>query len=75
MIGRYNTVFSNSVRDERAAWGSWYQVIEIVKRMYKVDSLLKVLYKQLKTDRKFEEKPEDLKIEFENFFVSNSCEW
>lgn len=75
VIGRYNTVFSNNKRDERAVWGSWYRVIETVKKMYKVDSPLKVLYEQLKTGRKFEEKPEDLKIEFENFSVSYSCEW
>lgn len=75
VIGRYNTVFSNSIREERAAWGSWYHVTETVKKIYEVDSPLKVLYEQLRTGRKFEEKPEDLKIEFENFSVSYSCEW
>ena len=74
VIGRYNTVFSNSTRDERAAWGSWYQVIELVSKMHEVASPLRALSEQLKTDRKCNERPEDLKIEFADFSVSYGCE-
>jgi hypothetical protein len=33
VLGRYNTHFSNHDVDERAAWGSWYHVVEL---MYKI---------------------------------------
>lgn len=51
VIGRYNTYFSNQEVDERAAWGSWYHVVELA---YKIktnfDDPIQELFFKLKLD-------------------------
>lgn len=49
VIGRYNTNFGKESMDERAAWGSWYHVINTIKEIRPdFDDQIRELYFRLK---------------------------
>lgn len=51
VIGRYNTHFSNQEVDERAAWGSWYHVIELTYKIkININDPIRELFFKLKLD-------------------------
>lgn len=51
VIGRYNTHFSNQETDERAAWGSWYHVVELTHKIKTdFDDPIRELFFKLKFD-------------------------
>lgn len=51
VIGRYNTHFSNQEIDERAAWGSWYHVVELTHKIKTdFDDPIRELFFKLKFD-------------------------
>lgn len=51
VIGRYNTHFSNQEIDERAAWGSWYHVVELTHKIKTdFDDPIRELFVKLKID-------------------------
>ncbi|MDR0332434.1 MAG: hypothetical protein LBI15_03130 [Dysgonamonadaceae bacterium] len=51
VIGRYNTHFSNQEVDERAAWGSWYHMVELTHKIKTdFDDPIRELFFKLKFD-------------------------
>lgn len=51
VLGRYNTHFSNQEIDQRAAWGSWYHIVELMHKIKAdFDDPLRELYVKLKID-------------------------
>lgn len=76
VIGRYNTHFSNQKNDERAAWGSWYHLVELYHKIkIEFDDPIKELYFKLKADsprntsikNEIDENP---KLELNNFSIT-----
>jgi hypothetical protein len=76
VLGRYSTNFTNENTDERAAWGSWYHVLELLHKIRTdFNDPVRELYFKLKIDtpsiKKIpDEYLNDYKIKFEKFTVS-----
>ena len=73
VIGRYNTHFSNQEIDKRAAWGSWYHVVELMHKIRTTfDNPVQELHFKLQLDSPMNKKLDVTteKLEFSNYLIT-----
>ncbi|EHB91352.1 hypothetical protein HMPREF9450_01401 [Alistipes indistinctus YIT 12060] len=73
VIGRYNTHFSNQEIDKRAAWGSWYHVVELMHKIRtNFDNPVQELHFKLQLDSPMNKKLDVTteKLEFSNYLIT-----